>query len=283
MSRSPKTRFGRTRRRRRETDSARSVLLKAGATLGLIAAFLAFAITAIQGVPGRHYTTMYVAAAEVGSLRGHDKVAIGGVRVGQVVRTTSSRNGARIQMQLEPGITLARDTTVRIRANGLLGARYVQLIPGTDRTMLGDGATLRAGKDALTASVPDALDVFDAETRGKLGVAVAGLGRGVLGNGEPLNDGIRVGSDATGPFSDIMDSILARPGAAPRLVPGLDSAVGALNDSRTDLRRLFAPAATALRPFSERRSALRSTLDEAPASLAVATVGLQHGSRLLAA
>lgn len=276
---SPRT----TRRRRRETASARSVLLKAGATLGVIGAFLAFAVTAIKGVPGRSYTTMYVSAPETGSLRGHDKVAIGGVRVGQVVTITAQPKGARIRLQLEPGVSLPRDTRAVIRANGLLGARYVQLIPGADRRLLAGGSTIDAGKDSLTASVPDALDVFDAQTRGRLGSAISGLGRGVLGNGAPLNDAIAVSSRATVPFSDILDSVMARPGAVQRLVPGLDAAATALAASRQDLRRLFSPAATALRPFADRRSALRATLDEAPSALATAATGLDHGSRLLAA
>jgi virulence factor Mce-like protein len=281
MSRTVPTPGRRVRRRRTETPSRRSVLVKGLATLGVIAAFLAFAVTAIKGVPGRDYTTMYVNAPETGSLRGHDKVAIGGVRVGQVVRITPRANGARVQLQLEPGLSLPRDTEVRVRANGLLGARYVQLIPGSDRSALAEGSTITAAKDALTASVPDALDVFDAQTRGQLGVAISGLGRGLLGNGEPLNDAIRVASDATLPFSDILDSISAN--APERLIPGLDSAMVPLAGSRADLRRLLGPAAVALRPFADERDALRATLDVAPSSLSTAAAGLDHGTRLLTA
>lgn len=283
MSRATAKPARRTRRRRRETASARSILLKGGATLGIIAAFLAFAVTAIKGVPGRSYGTMYVTAAESGSLRGHDKVAIGGVRVGQVVTITSTGSGARIKMQMEPGVSLAKDTKAIIRANGLLGARYVQLIPGTDRTMFADGSTINAGKDSITASVPDALDVFNARTRGKLGIAIKGLGRGVLGNGEPLNDAVRQASDATVPFGQIIDSVLNRPDAAQRLAPGLDSAMVALSGSRENIRRMLSPAAAALRPFGDQRPAVRATLDVAPSALATATDGLNHGTTLLAA
>jgi virulence factor Mce-like protein len=281
MSPAARTPARRTRRRRTEAPSRRSVVLKGFATLGVIAAFLAFAVTAIKGVPGRDYTTMYVNAPETGSLRGHDKVAIGGVRVGQVVRITSRETGARVELQLEPGLSLPRDTQVRIRANGLLGARYVQLIPGSDRLTLADSSTLTAAKDSLTASVPDALDVFDAQTRGQLGVAISGLGRGLLGNGEPLNDAIRVSSDATEPFSDILDSISAN--APERLVPGLDAAMVPLAASRENLRRLLGPAATALRPFADERDALRAALDVAPSSLTAARSGLDRGTRLLSA
>jgi len=277
------TRARRTSRRRSNTPTVRSVALKGFATLGVIAAFVALAVSANKGTPGRDYSTMYVAAANTGSLRGHDKVAIGGVRVGQVVEVTPMERGARVELQLEPGVRLPADSTVRLRANGLLGARYVQLIPGSHRRTLADGSTLRADADALSATVPDVLDVFDAETRGALGMTVRGLGRGLLGNGAPLNDAIRVASDATVPFSAIIDSVLARDGAAGRLVPSLHSAVRPLDESRRELAAMFAPADIALRPFADRRDALRDTLDVAPSSLSAATAGLRTGTRLLAA
>lgn len=274
--------IGRRPRRRSNRESTSSTLIKGGLTIGTLLLFVAFAVTVQEGVPTKDYSTMYVDARESGSLRGNDKVAIGGVRVGRVVAVDPSGQGARVELQLEPGVTLPRDTKVRIRANGLLGARYVQLIPGSHHARLDDGATIKGGRDVLSSTVPDALDVFNAETRGALGSAVTGLGRGLLGNGEPLNDAIRVASDATTPFAALMDTI-ARDGAPEELVPSLDSGMGALDGARGDLQRMLDPAADALAPFSDRRAALRSTLTEAPSALATATAGLDSGTRLLAA
>ncbi|HYF24388.1 MAG TPA: MlaD family protein [Baekduia sp.] len=271
-----------SRRPRRDTEPLASVLLKGLATLGVIAGFVALAVTAQEGVPTKDYTTMYVSARESGSLRGNDKVAIGGVRVGRVARVTPDGQRARIELQLEPGVTLPRDTSVRLRANGLLGARYVQLIPGSSRSPLADGATIRGADDALTATVPDALDVLDAQTRGALGTAVTGLGRGVLGNGGALNDGLRVASRATVPFAALMDRLLAD-GAPERLVPSLHATADALAASRRDLRAMLDPAARGLAPFADRRAALRATLTEAPSTLAAARAGLDRGAALLAA
>lgn len=281
MSRNTST--ARRAKRRTENPSTRSVVIKGVATLGVLAAFVALAVTANKGVPGRDYTKMFVTAPEIGSLRHHDKVAIGGVRVGQVVGVTPEPKGAKVELQLEPGVSLPADTTVRLRANGLLGARYVQLIPGSDSRILPEGSTIRGGANALTATVPDALDVFNKETRGALGTAVTGLGRGLLGNGEPLNDGIRVASDATTPFKGIMDSILARPGAAGRLAPSLDAMMRPLADVSPDLAAMLRPGADALRPFAQRRDDLRTTLDVAPGAMSTATGGLAAGTRLLAA
>lgn len=273
----------RRNRRRTEKASPRSVFLKGFATIGLIGAFVAVAVSANKGVPGRDYATVFVDTPETGSLRSHDRVTIGGVRVGQVVELTPREQGARIELQIEPGVELAADTRVRVRANGLLGARYVQLIPGSSGRQLADRATLRGDETTLTSSVPNALDVFDQETRGGVGASVRGLGAGLAGNGRQLNDAVRVSSDAAIPFARIMEAITAREGAARRLVPALDSAVTPLDAEKEALGDLFAPGDRALRPFSTERAALRATLDEAPTSLASATSSFASGQRLLRA
>ena len=269
------------RTRRRDTPAFTPTVLKGVATLGLLAVALAFAVTANKGVPGRDYHKMYVSAEGTGSLRSKDKVAIGGVRVGQVVEITPREDDVRVQLQLEPDVRLSPDTTARIRANGLLGARYVQLIPGNERGVLEDESTIKAPANALSSTVPDALELFNAETRGALGISIRGLGEGVTGNGQALNAGIRLSSDAARPFAGIMQAILAREGAAARLAPSLDSGVTALNSARSDLRRLFDPAADALQPFADERDKLRETLDVAPAALASSSQAIQRSRVLL--
>lgn len=281
MSSRPVT--GRRNKRRTEKASVRSVVVKGFATVGVILGFVALAVSANQGVPGRDYGKVFVDTPETGSLRGHDRVTIGGVRVGQVVELTPRAKGARIELQLEPDVQLSADTRVRVRANGLLGARYVQLIPGSSGERLPDGATITGDETTLSSSVPDALDVFDRDTRGALGTTVREVGTGLAGNGEGLNDGIRLASDATIPFSGIMDGILRREGAAQRLVPALDSMMVPLDAEKETLGDLFEPGDRALRPFSTQRTALRETLDEAPTALASATTSFVSGQRLLRA
>lgn len=273
-----------TRRRHRRTNREQtgSVLLKGVATLGSIALFVAFAVTVQEGVPTKDYSTMYIATPDTGSLRSNDRVAIGGVRVGRVVAVTPGTSGAKVELQLEPGVSLPRDTQVRVRANGLLGARYVQLIPGSDRSPLADGSTIKGGETTLSSTVPDALDVFNKETRGALGATVTGLGRGVLGNGEALNDGVRVASDATVPFEGIMNELLAN-GEPAELLPSLDSMMTALDGSRPDLTAMLRPAAAALEPFADRRASVEKLLETTPPALDATTAGLIRGTRLLTA
>jgi virulence factor Mce-like protein len=276
------SRNGRRSRRRPGTASPRGALLNGLAVLAVMAVFGWIAVSAYDGVPTRDYGKAFAEVPRVGNLLEHDQVRIAGVRVGQVSGTTTGARGdARIELQLEPGTKLPKDTQVVVRANGLLGARYVQLIPGTSAETLPEGATIRGGENSITLGVPEALDTFDAETRGALGDVLGELGRGLTGLGGRLNDTIRVNAPRQRDFQALIDEILARPGAARRLLPGLRAGLQPLDAARDDLARSFDPAARALAPFVAERTALQNTLELAPSTLAAADRGLTNGRRLL--
>jgi virulence factor Mce-like protein len=274
----------RTRRRRRETESAlRGSLWGLGVAVVLgIAGY--FAISSYSGVPGRDYETFYATAPSAANLLQHDPVRIAGVRVGQVLgRTTTSSGGARIELQLDPDTQLPADTKVKVRANGLLGARYVQLIPGTSHDMLANGATIRGARNAVTFGLPETLDAFDPRTRAALAGMVGGLGEGLLTHGNDLNEAVHLSSTNMPGFQKLIADVLERPGAARRLLPALDSAVAPLNASRDDIANGIVPLDVALAPFVDRRDAVQRTLAEAPSTLAAADSGLTRGRTLLGA
>jgi virulence factor Mce-like protein len=271
------------RRRRRDTEPAGRTTAKGLAVLALLGAFVYLGVSSYNGVPFEHYQSLTVVVPDVGNLIEHDPVRIAGVRVGQVrSETTTSTGQAKINLQIDPGTRIPAGTQVMVRANGLLGARYVQLIPGTSRTLLASGATIVGAPDALSFGVPDALNTFDPATRRTLGQMIDGLGVGLLGHGEQLNSGIRQVAPAASNFTELVQSILARPGSAARLIPSLDSTMAALSASRTQITEMLAPASQALAPFVTQRAALRQTLSDAPGALSSAQSGLGSGEYLLA-
>jgi phospholipid/cholesterol/gamma-HCH transport system substrate-binding protein len=274
---------GRTTRRR-DTEPAIRTTGKGLVVLAILAGVVYLAVSAYNGVPFRSYRTMYADVPQVGNLIQHDQIRIAGVRVGQVLGTTVGRNGqARLRLQLEPGTQLPADTTIAVRANGLLGARYVQLIPGHSSGRLADGALIHGTPASLTPGVTDALDAFDAQTRGALGDMVGALGIGLLGQGTAINDAIRLNAPEQPRFVQMIDTVLARDGAADRLVPSLSAGVHALDSAGPALANGFRITADALTPFADRRSDVSSTLDVSPSTLQAATTGLEHGRQLLAA
>jgi virulence factor Mce-like protein len=258
-------------------------MLQAAAVLGLIALAMAFAVTAYDQVPGKTYRTAYAIVPATGNLIKHDQVRIAGVRVGQVISSKIDPDGrARLELQLSGDTKLPKDTSVLVRANGLLGARFVQLNPGTSKAMLPDGAEIRGSENALTYGVPEAINTFDKQTRGAMGTAVRELGAGMVGNGERLNETIDRASDISKPFQALVGTVLARPGSAERLVPSLNRLMRPLDDAGDGIAAMFDPAEKAVRPFADQRTPLRSALDEGAPSLDAIRQGTTTGVRLLA-
>ncbi|WP_354700080.1 hypothetical protein DSM112329_00343 [Paraconexibacter sp. AEG42_29] len=283
MSRSPAN--SRLRRPRRDTPSVRRVLLSGLATLAAAAALIALGISSYNGVPGRDYKTVYVDVPKVGYLNVHDPVRIAGVRVGQVKSTDVTADGqAQVKVQLEPDVELPAGTTAAIRANGLLGARYVQLIPAAtsgDGATMADGSTIRTREDVLSFGVPETLETLDAGARGGLGTTVDTLGQGMLGSGEQLSRGLHSAALTTTPFFGLRDRLLAPGTQLAELVPSLNRGMTPLDASRRDIAATLPPLADAVQPFIDRRDAVRETLEKAPGALTAADSGLARGRRLL--
>jgi len=84
----------------------------------------------------------------------HDAVRVAGVRVGQVRSIDLDHSGRRVcGCRLNPGQAAARHG-VAIRANGLLGARYVQLISRRSKDQLPDGRNDHCDARAFTNGLP---------------------------------------------------------------------------------------------------------------------------------
>ncbi|MHB8694480.1 MAG: MlaD family protein [Solirubrobacteraceae bacterium] len=233
-------------------------------TLLAIAGFIFLAENAYNGLPFLSYRTLYVSMPNVGHLQQHDPVDIAGVRVGQVLRTLTRANRALIELQLQGVGPLPADSSVVVRAGGLLGARYVQLTPGSSRAVLPDGATITERGGTYTNGLPEALNLFDSATRAAMGQMLNGLGEGVLGRGTQLSQAIHVGPPTGHAFDAAAYSVLSRPGAAANFLPYTASGIGALNLARDPLTASFAPAATSLQPLVSERAPVDEAVSAFP-------------------
>jgi virulence factor Mce-like protein len=273
----------RRRTRRRDVESPWRTSVKGLIVLAVIGFFVYVGVSSYNGVPFRHYRSLTVEVSDTGNLIEHDPVRIAGVQVGQVTGESATRGGrARVSLQIDPGTRIPQGTQVMIRTNGLLGARYVQLIPSTSRRLLPSGALIVGTAGTLTDGVPEALDALDAKTRSALGSMLNGLGAGVLGQGESLHAAIGDAAPAAESFTELAQSILAPPGAAARLLPALDSTMAPLDAARGPIAVLLAPASRALAPLVSERPQVRASITAAPSALSTAAGGLNTGDALLA-
>jgi len=274
----------RPRRRRRDHPPARVTLLR-GMLVFLIAGLLGLQLLRLyNGVPTTDYKEVYVSAPLVGNLLSHDAVRVAGKRVGQVLKIDVGSDGQpRVKLQLNPGTKLPADTQVRLRANGLLGARYVELVPGKSTEMLADHAVIRGDERSYTYGLPEAIDVFDSATRKGAQETIGGLGAGMLGNGAGLNNLLKIARARTPQFEEIMRGILARKGSAERLLPATDAAFVNFERNTRYIEPWTRALGDALVPFIAEREATRSTLQQAPPALASMNSGLGRGVKLLTA
>jgi phospholipid/cholesterol/gamma-HCH transport system substrate-binding protein len=235
-------------------------------TTVILGSFIWLAENAYNGLPLLSYRTVYASLPNIGHLKQHDPVDIAGVRVGQVLNTSTRNNRALVELQLTGVGPLPVDSRVVVRANGLLGARYVELNPGSSHQVLPNGGTLIETNSISTYTwgLPEALNLFDPKTRNALGYMLNGLGQGVEGRGTQLNQAIHVGPSSGANFNTAAYAILGRPGAAAAFLPNTSSGVTALNSARDNIANMFHPAAVTSQTFVAERASVDGLLSELP-------------------
>ncbi len=123
----------------------------------MLAGMLALAFLAVQvsGVRLERAAPTYQLTAtfdDVAGLRTRAKVSMAGVTIGRVtgISVDLQYGEAEVTMELDgqPG-GLSVDTGAQILTEGILGAKYVNLLPGADEEMLADGDEITDTQGAL--------------------------------------------------------------------------------------------------------------------------------------
>lgn len=216
-------------------------------------------------------------------------VRIGGARVGQILTITPeppsrtwpypyAQLGIALETKLQP---LPRDTQYRIRLASILGAKYLELVPGRRRSGgVPDGGTLTLNTNpALNHELPfvdldQALQVFAPKTRSALRAVLTGVGDSVAGRGSNLNDIAYSLARLLGPLQRVL-TVLAAP--ADRLAALLDGAArttAALAAVAPAITSLLDRASSAFQAVN--RPALGRTIDQLPGTESVASSVLQR-------
>lgn len=109
--------------------------------IAIAAAFFMFAFSnADFGGGGDSYTLKAKFNNVTGISSGTD-VRLSGIKVGTVTGTELDKvtYQAVVSMQIEQGVELADDTSLRVSSDGLLGGSFLALEPGGGMDILGDG------------------------------------------------------------------------------------------------------------------------------------------------
>lgn len=241
-----------------------------------------FAVTSADGVPGvptRAYTLEF---KDLSGLGGLNEVRVGGRRIGQTLDPRLENGRATIDVQLEENAPpVPQGSRFVVRSKGLLGQRFLELVPGTSTRLVTEGSTLPAEQTADTVQLPDVLNTLDTDRRGDVQELVSALGEGSLGRGEDMRTTLRQAPDVVGGVGSTADAVLDRTGAAARLAPSAELGMTAIDGARPDLVRGFAPTADALDVLAANRDPIDTTLADAPRTLPGIRDGLGGATPLL--
>ena len=91
---------------------------------------------------------LYAIFDTIAGLDAKSSVKVAGVEVGKVEDIILVDGKARVTLRIQPEIQLRLGSQAAIRATGLLGEKYVELLPGSEETLLQDGDTLAESQQA---------------------------------------------------------------------------------------------------------------------------------------
>lgn len=121
---------------------------------------------------------------QVGGLEVGDPVNISGFELGKVASIALEGGEVRADLQIQQGVVLRSDCSVEIRSVGLMGEKYVHILPGKTGEVLKPGAAIRgeyraglaeiiADADAMMTQMKEAASTLSEVARG------SGEGRGL--------------------------------------------------------------------------------------------------------
>ncbi|MCK9248059.1 MAG: MCE family protein [Solirubrobacteraceae bacterium] len=258
--------------RRRSSLLAHPVLIgAAGILIALVTVVISY--NANSGLPFVETYDITARVDDAKKLTTGTDVRIAGKRVGQVndIRADEDPDGrpyASLSLQLDRVIApLPADTTARIRPRSVLGAKFVELIPGDSARSIPAGGTIRRARTSAATDLDEVTAAFDAGTRRGVRQIITELSTGLAGRGASFNAALvrfpPVLDDATRAFRVLNDPRTDLGG----FVRGLASLLTAIEPRAGDLRPLLRDARTTFAALADEGTALRRTLAALPSTL----------------
>jgi phospholipid/cholesterol/gamma-HCH transport system substrate-binding protein len=173
---------------------------------------LYLALTAGSGLPGQHFRTANAAFPNVGGLRVGDDVRTASVRVGQVRQISYVDGRARVKMAIDPDQDVYRNASALIVARSALGQNFVMLDPGTAKSgQLPEGGSLDDARVKAPVELDQVLSTFSASTRKQTASFLQQTGEGAAGHSQDISDFLRTSPRLLEDLA-VVAKTLSRPG-----------------------------------------------------------------------
>lgn len=124
-----------------------------GAVVLVVAAlFLVFAYQTSQSRPVSGGYEVSADFARIDGIHTGSDVRISGIKVGTVISDSLDPKTylATIRMSMDPVVQLPDDTVAQVTSSGLLGDKYMSLVPGGSDTMIPPGGKIRHTQSSIS-------------------------------------------------------------------------------------------------------------------------------------
>ncbi|MCS7203781.1 MAG: outer membrane lipid asymmetry maintenance protein MlaD [Thermodesulfovibrio sp.] len=96
------------------------------------------------------YYTVYAEFDKIGGIKKGSVVEIAGVAVGTVEKVfLNEKYHAVVEMKIINSVKLPDDSTASVRTKGLIGEKYIQIIPGGSDVFIANGGKIRHTESAV--------------------------------------------------------------------------------------------------------------------------------------
>jgi virulence factor Mce-like protein len=237
-----------------------------------------------NGLPFVPTYRVNVQVANADELSKNADVRVGGARVGQILTITPEAPSAtwphpyaQLGLALDPSLhSLARDTHYRIRLASVLGAKYLELIPGHQKGAgIPDGGTLTLSpRRSLNHERPfvdfdTALRIFGPQIRTPLRSVLTSFGDALAGRGSSFNDSTYTLARLLGPLGRVL-AVFADPGNRfGALISGAGATTQALAGVAPTITSLLGHSGVTFQTLN--RPSLGRTIDQFPGTESVAS------------
>jgi phospholipid/cholesterol/gamma-HCH transport system substrate-binding protein len=134
---------------------------------------------------------LYTYYDSVAGLEKRTVVRLAGVKVGYVQDIRLKGSQAEVEMSIDPDIKIRRDSRATLASLGLLGEKYVEILPGEDDRMVQPGDTI--------ASLPTVS--FD-----QLGIMLSSIGEEIKGTSQALRE-LLGGDETSGKLGETLQNL----------------------------------------------------------------------------
>jgi phospholipid/cholesterol/gamma-HCH transport system substrate-binding protein len=237
----------------------KSTDVKVGITVILAAIILILGILWIGEFRlSRKWASYVVYFDEVGGLSSGDPVTISGLKMGKVNTISLEEGRVMTELLIEEEVVLREDCSVEIRSIGLMGEKFIYIMPGAGGDALAPGAVIegayKAGLPEVVAGIGDVMDDMRSAVRSFSKIMAAEGSDYTLGQSiEKLNsvseeilrllrenrDDIRSTTRSMKSVSENLDEIIGdRKGSLVSAIDRLSSAAGRLDSLTITLQEV---------------------------------------------